>query len=208
MCVCRFALLDVGFCRVRAFAERVGKLAADRPASRRRVGDQDVLGSSGYSWSLLPEVLPLREYVRETPTTPTDEQAFDLFGIQVEDVVDRFVGQDVWGVEVLNVRPSSPGALAGLQSRRAGLHNFLETLTFAGMLAFPPIGVGYMLISDGAIGDWHDLIIGVDGARVHDVSELESALERAKEGDIVYLSVLRAGKRLQIPVSLETAGRK
>lgn len=166
------------------------------------IGDQGIpREGSLYPSALSPEVRPMRDYLRGGPRE-THEQNLGALGIQVEDAIDRFNGQDVWGAEVLNVRPASPGALAGLQSRRAAVSIILQTVTIAGMLAFPPAAVGYMLVTYNRIGDWHDLIIGVDGERVHDVSDLENALGQVTEGDVVYLSVLRAGKRLQVTVSL------
>jgi hypothetical protein len=50
--------------------------------------------------------------------------------------------------------------------------------------------------------------LGVDGERVQYVSESGNALGQVKEGDIVYLTFLRSGKRVQVPVSLQTMGSK
>ena len=148
---------------------------------------------------------PLSEYLWEVPTNRED---MDRLGIEVEDTIDRFEGHDVFGVLVLNVRQSSPGALAGLRSRKAVVSMVLKTITLVGTLVFVPTRFIYDWVSETGAGDWHDLIIGVDGQRVQDLNHLETALGRAKEGDTVYLTILRSGKRLQVPVSLETPGSK
>ena len=150
-------------------------------------------------------VRPLSEYLWDVPTKRED---VDRLGIEVEDAIDRFEGHDVFGVEVLNVRQSSPGALAGLRSRKAVVSTVLKTITLVGTLVFVPTRFIYDWVSETGAGDWHDLIIGVDGERVQSVSELENALGQVKEGDIVYLTLLRSGKRVQVPVSLETLGSK
>jgi len=148
---------------------------------------------------------PLSEYLWDVPTKRED---VDRLGIEVEDAIDRFEGHDVFGVEVLNVRQSSPAALAGLRSRKAAVSMVLKTITLVGTLAFVPTRFIYDWVSETGAGDWHDLIIGVDGERVQYVSELENALGQVEEGDIVYLTLLRSGKRVQVPVSLETLNSK
>jgi S1-C subfamily serine protease len=135
----------------------------------------------------------MSEYLRQAPA---NRQDLDLLGIQVDDGMDRFEGQDVFGAEILNVRPSSPGARAGLQSRRAAINTVLQVVTMAGTVVFPAVAVAYVVVSEIGVGDWHDLIIGMDGERVHGVSDLESALEQVKEGDTFYLTVLRSGRRV------------
>ncbi len=157
-------------------------------------------------------VRPLSEYLREMPTkreeVPTQREDVDWLGIEVEDTIDRFEGHDVFGVEVLNVHPSSLGARAGLRSRKAAVSTVLKTVTLVGALVFLPTAAIYHWVLETGAGDRHDLIIGVDGERVHNVSDLENALRHMKEGDIVYLNVLRMGKRLLVPISLAGVGSK
>jgi hypothetical protein len=148
---------------------------------------------------------PLSEYLWDIPTKRVE---VDRLGIEVEDTIDRFEGRDVFGVEILNVRQSSPAALAGLRSKKAAVSMVLKTITLVGTLVFVPTRFIYDWVSETGAGDWHDLIIGVDGERVQYVSQLENALGQVKEGDIVYLTLLRSGKRVQVPVSLKTLGSK
>ncbi len=158
----------------------------------------------GYPSALLPDVQPLSEYLQDGPPLPTERYDLNMLGIEVEDGSERFDGQDVWGAEVVNVRPASPGAQAGLEGPRAALNTFLRTVTFASTLVFLPSAFALQYVEDNHVGDWHDLIIGADGKRVRNVYDLENAVGQMKSGDIVYLNVLRSGKRLLIPVSLAT----
>lgn len=155
---------------------------------------------SGFGASLPPDVLSMREYLRDRPALESGREALNPLEIEVEDGSNRFEGQDVRGVEVLNVLPLGPAARAGLKSRRAAVNTLLETVTFVGALAFMPMGLAFQYVEDRGIGDQHDLIIGVDGERVRDVFELENALVPVKAGDVIYLSVLRGDDRLQIPI--------
>ena len=157
-------------------------------------------GAGSFGASLPPDVLSMREYLRDRPALESGREALNPLGIEVEDGSNRFEGQNVRGVEVLKVHPFSPAARAGLKSRRAAVNTLLETVTFVGALAFVPMGLAFQYVEDRGIGDQHDLIIGVDGERVRDVFELENALVSVKVGDVIYLSVLRGDDRLQIPI--------
>lgn len=175
-------------------------------------GSPDPTGLSGVTEERA--VGSLRDYLQKRPKPqtiplmPGEKKSLDLLGIEVKDAVDRLDGQEVWGVEVLSVQPSGPAALAGVENRRAAGNLVLKSVLFVGMLAVPPVGAGYYFVSDNGIGDHHDLIIGIDAERVHDVDELEVKLQYVHDGDTVYLTVVRAGQRMQVPVSLESAPSK
>jgi len=150
----------------------------------------------------------ISEYMRQGENAllfPAERHGVEVLGIEAADGVDRVEGQELRGAEVLSVRPDSPAARAGLQSRRSAVATFLKTATFVGTLAFPPVGLLYDFVSDRGIGDRHDLIVGVDGERVYSAGELDYLLGRVREGEFVYLSVFRSGERLQIPVRTDAA---
>ena len=50
------------------------------------------------------------------------------------------------------------------------------------------------------VGESYDMIIGVDGARVTNFLDFEERMRNIKPGEVVYLSVVRNGKRMQVPV--------
>jgi hypothetical protein len=58
-------------------------------------------------------------------------------------------------------------------------------------MVFPPAMFMAVLVSQGDVGESHDLIIAVDGERTRNIADLEDALDRAHNGEIVYLVVVR-----------------
>jgi S1-C subfamily serine protease len=71
----------------------------------------------------------------------------------------------------------------------------------AGMF-FPPAVLGGMVVKGLGIGESYDLIIAVDGQRTHNVRELCEALTGATRGELLYLVVVRGGRRNNIEVAL------
>jgi S1-C subfamily serine protease len=67
---------------------------------------------------------------------------------------------------------------------------------------FPPAMFGVMVLQQSGIGQSHQLIIAVDGQRTRDLFDLGQALQEAKEGEIVYLTVVSGGQRAQVRVAL------
>ena len=64
------------------------------------------------------------------------------------------------------------------------------------MLAIP-------IAAQVSLGESYDLIIGVDGTRVTNYLDFEDRLRDIQPGEIVYLSIVRDGKRLQVPVHVQ-----
>ena len=56
------------------------------------------------------------------------------------------------------------------------------------------------------VGESYDMIIGVDGSRVTNFLDFQDRMRDLQPGEIVYLSVLRDGKRVQVtlPVTANT----
>lgn len=109
----------------------------------------------------------------------------------------------VSGVEILTVIPGSRGAAAGLQGRHH-MGALVQTALIVGILAaaafFPPALFGVMALS--GVGEAHETIIAVDGERTRDLTDFEEAIEKAKAGEVVYLTVVSGGRREQIRVAL------
>ena len=57
------------------------------------------------------------------------------------------------------------------------------------------------------VGESYDMIIGVDGSRVTNFLDFQDRMRDLQPGEIVYLSVLRDGKRVQVtmPVPADIA---
>jgi len=90
-------------------------------------------------------------------------------------------------------------------------HSVLEGAAAAAMifapvaLVFAPAMLAIAAIEGTQVGESYDMIIGVDGKRVTNYLDFEDQTRDAKPGDVVYLSVIRNGKRMQIPVHLPAA---
>jgi hypothetical protein len=115
-------------------------------------------------------------------------------------------GGDVEGLMVLEVMKGSPAASAGLHAYR---HSAAKALTGVAVLAavlFPPamlaLPVAVPAIEYSHVGENYDMIIGVDGSRVTNYLDFEDRMHDVRPGEIIYLSILRDGKRSQIKVFL------
>ena len=48
------------------------------------------------------------------------------------------------------------------------------------------------------VGESYDMIIGVDGSRVTNFLDFQDCMRDLQPGEVIYLSVVRNGKRLQV----------
>jgi hypothetical protein len=110
--------------------------------------------------------------------------------------------QTVCGVAVLEVRPHSAAAAAGLKPYSGLVHTLLGAAVVGSAMVFPPAIAGLDLVEQSHVGESFDLIIGVDGQRIRSLSNFQDATSNIGVGDVLYLSVVRSGKRLQIPVRI------
>jgi hypothetical protein len=112
-------------------------------------------------------------------------------GITVQYVSKCYNGGEEHGLEVLTIDPNSPASRAGLHARSgmSGVGAAVTTLT--GILPFGAAMANKALATSGAMGQGGDMIIAVDGQRVRDQSDLESAMAQLKPGDTMYLKVIR-----------------
>jgi hypothetical protein len=112
-------------------------------------------------------------------------------GITVQYVTKCYNGGEEHGLEVLTIDPNSPAAKAGVQARSGMTAIGAAVSTLTGILPGGSILSSKALATSGAMGQGGDLIIAVDGNRVRDQSDLESAMSRLKPGDTMYLTVIR-----------------
>ncbi len=98
-------------------------------------------------------------------------------GIESDDRINKLLARrfGVAGVAVLKVLPNSPAAAAGLRPTR--------------------------IYPDGSI-EFGDIIVAVDGKRVHTLYELQEFIRHHKHGDKVDLTLLRGGKKRHIVLHL------
>lgn len=105
------------------------------------------------------------------------------------------------GIRVTHVIEGSPAQKAGIKGERsltwkeAALG--LLAMSPASFLALPFLGSVGRGLTEG------DLIMAMDGKRVHKREDLERELEQVKAGDMVYFSIMRGnGEMHQVPVRL------
>jgi hypothetical protein len=112
--------------------------------------------------------------------------------------------EKVCGLAVLEVRHGSPADQAGIKSYTALTHDLLDGASVAAALVFPPAIVAVAVIDQSGIGESFDLVIGVDGRRVRHILDFEDLTSNVRPGDILYVTIVRKGKRMQIPVHVPT----
>lgn len=111
-------------------------------------------------------------------------------------------GGEADGLLILKVQKHSPAAEAGLHGYSTVGHSALEGVAFAAAMFFWPAVLAIPVLEGTNVGESYDMIIGVDGKRVTNTLDFEDEIRDARPGDVVYLSVVRNGKRKQMPVRL------
>ncbi|MGH7913262.1 MAG: PDZ domain-containing protein [Candidatus Binataceae bacterium] len=128
-------------------------------------------------------------------------------GISVLYTVSIRDGQQVSGLEVMDVDADSPASRAGMKARTP-----MTTIGASGATAGELLGpldaaLRPLLAKSGQLGEDGDLIVAIDDHRVTSDSDLPDHLARLHPGDIIYLTVLRqqrggSYKAVKLPVTL------
>jgi S1-C subfamily serine protease len=113
-------------------------------------------------------------------------------------------GEEATGLLVLTVSAGGPAATAGVKGLQRKVTTTLETVTMGASLAFPYAALLMPIFEAARIGEHYDLIIGVDGYRVTSVLDFQDCMRDLQPGQIVYLSVVRDGDRVQVPVTMSS----
>jgi hypothetical protein len=111
-------------------------------------------------------------------------------------------GEAASGLIVVSVTPGGPAAKAGLRPYRNRVKKTIEFASIAAAFFFPPTMMLLPIVESSHAGDSYDMIIGIDGFRVCNILDFEDGLRDAQPGQIVYLSVIRDGSRMQLPVTM------
>jgi hypothetical protein len=124
-------------------------------------------------------------------------------GMELREDCTKFESHEkVCGLAVLDVRNGSPADNAGVKRYTALTHDLLDGASVAAALVFPPAIVAVAVIDQSGIGESFDLIIGVDGRRVRHILDFQDLTSNVRPGDTVYLTIVRAGRRVQLPVQV------
>jgi hypothetical protein len=125
------------------------------------------------------------------PHNPDDEHHRPYLGIDLEYTTECYLGMEEHGLEVVNVYPNSPASRAGLIARTGSTPT--GDLSALGSVLLGPVALITfpLLRKSGALGTGGDLIVAVDDQRVHNESEILTALGHIKAGDTTYITVIR-----------------
>jgi PDZ domain len=131
------------------------------------------------------------------------------FGMQLREARRTLKsGEEADGLLITKVDKGGPAATAGLHPYSHIVHDALTGAAMAGaMLPFGQAAILLIPVLDVMqVGESYDLIIGVDGSRVTNFLDFQDRMHDLQPGEIVYLSVVRNGKRLQVtlPVTANT----
>lgn|GEM_PF-5305145 len=164
------------------------------PRTPEQISPEPDLGSDN---APLPADLPAPENTGPRP----------YLGISVLYTVSMRDGQQVSGLEVMDVDADSPASRAGLKARTP-----MTTIGASGATAGELLGpldaaLKPLLAKSGQLGEDGDLIVAIDDHRVTSDSDLPDRLGRLHPGDIIYLTVLRQQrggtyKAVKLPVTL------
>jgi PDZ domain len=170
----------------------------DSPADESLGDDSEIVNYQ--KWQTDPGFDPhlhsLQEFLNQGPNSSP-------LGIEVEQSEAKLAaGGKADGLLIVDVTADSPAAKAGLHPYRRTVSDILKGVSIAGALFFPPAVILLPVMDQVHIGETSDLIIAVDGSRVTDYLQFADRLRDVRPGEIVYLSIVRDGSRLQVPVKL------
>ena len=109
-------------------------------------------------------------------------------------------GEEADGLLIVDIKQGSPAAQCGLKPYRHGTHDILTGGAIAAAMFFPPAIAVVPLLDYTQFGESYDMIIGVDGSRVSNFLDFEDRMHDLQPGELVYLSIVRNGKRVQVTV--------
>jgi len=143
-----------------------------------------------------PQLHSLQEFI-------DDGDESSLLGMELQEDSRKLAsGEQADGLLVVAVTPGTPAALAGLHANQRTTHDVIEGAAVAAAMFFPPAIIVLPILDQVHMGESYDLIIGVDGARVCNLIDFEDQMRDVQPGEIVYLSIVRNGSRVQVPVNV------
>ena len=167
--------------------------AADLTTARTPPNSSDEIGDLG----------TLDEYVRGSDSDSGASEV-TVLGISVMNGTAQLKGTgQVRGVRIVSVLPGTAAAIAGVRGERVAASAVLTASFLVAGMFFPPAALGAVIVQNANIGESYDLIIAIDGQRTRNVQELRQALADAASGELVYLVLVRAGRRYNVVVALQ-----
>jgi S1-C subfamily serine protease len=158
-------------------------------------GDRDLAAYQAQDNAIIdPHLRSLDEYV--------DGQAmFSSLGVMLREATGAFKsGASVKGLLITRIMHGSPAARAGLSAINDASRKVATGIVVAASLIFPPAMMAIPLVA--TLGQNGDLIIAIDSCRVKNAADFEEQMTDSQPGEIVYLTVVRDGNRVQVAVQL------
>jgi S1-C subfamily serine protease len=171
--------------------------AAAALPSTPALADGNAITSSSLQSNADPNVRSLDEYMQGGTLEVSP------LGLKLrQDQRELKSGESAKGLLIVAVTKGSPAANAGLKAVQEAPRQVLAGIAVVGSMAFPPAIILLPLFASLPIGQDGDLIIAVDGSRVRNVLDFEDAIHDAQPGEIIYLTTIRGGSRLQVQVNI------
>jgi hypothetical protein len=129
------------------------------------------------------------------------------FGMQLREARRELKsGEDADGLLITAVDKGSPAANAGLRPYSHKVHDAIAAAAMVGAVFSGGLSVVVIPALDYMqVGESYDMIIGVDGSRVTNFLDFQDRMRDLQPGEIVYLSILRDGKRIQVTLPVTAA---
>jgi hypothetical protein len=129
------------------------------------------------------------------------------FGMQLREARRALKsGEDADGLLITAITKGSPAASAGLRPYSHGVHDAIAAAAMVGAVFSGGLSVVVIPALDYMkVGESYDMIIGVDGSRVTNFLDFQDRMRDLQPGEIVYLSILRDGKRIQVTMPVTAA---
>jgi len=122
------------------------------------------------------------------------------FGMQLREAKRSLkTGEEADGLLITAVTKGSPAAAVGLRPYTHTVHDAIAAAAMVGAVFSGGLSVVVIPAIDYMqVGESYDMIIGVDGSRVTNFLDFQDRMRDLQPGEVVYLSVLRDGKRVQV----------
>jgi S1-C subfamily serine protease len=144
-----------------------------------------------------PNVGSLKDFIAEGDQTSP-------IGVELRETTRRLsTGEEAEGLLVVRVERNSAAAKAGLRPYHRAAHNMLMGAAIGATMVFAPAILVLPIIDYTQVGESYDMIIGVDGNRVTNFLDFEEQMRNLVPGELIYLSVVRNGKRIQVEVPVQ-----
>jgi hypothetical protein len=140
------------------------------------------------------------EQLRRLQQFDSEGELSTPFGMQLREARRTLKsGEEADGLLVTAVEKGSPAAAVGLRAYKHNVHDALTAAAMVGAVFSGGLAVVVIPALDYMqVGESYDLIIGVDGSRVTNFLDFQDRMRDLQPGEVIYLSVVRDGKRLQV----------